>query len=227
MVMVDKITQEQRLLERISEHTGRLTIHGNRVVVEEYIETPYDAFGLVDKQELFHRILGSVANFHWEGRYVGPHHIMWPRENYSGFGLGDRRNIPKQFRGSTSLKMIIPRELHDYLHKITLPPELPSVDVMVRYIREQNDVNRLYDIVRYRGLKHFDMSFEDKEVYRERRLMEELEQLPASSIGLMPDPETLAAMPFTEARQVLRSIARIQGLSNATSSQRAFFRELP
>lgn len=116
--MADKPPQECRLFERIAEYTNQLTIHGNRVVVEEYIETPYNKFGIIDKQELFRRILGSVADFHWEGDYKGPHHIMSPRENYSGFGLGEDRNIPQQFRGSKSLKAIIPRDLHDYLHRL-------------------------------------------------------------------------------------------------------------
>lgn len=94
---------------------------------------------------------------------------------------------------------------------------------MQHYIREQWDADRLYDIVRYHGLKQFDMPLEEKEAYRQKCLLEELEQLPNSSVGLLPNPENLAVMPFVEARQALRSIARIQGLSNARSSQEAFF----
>lgn len=212
-----------RLFERIAQRTDRLEVRGSRVHIREYIETPYDEYGIIDKRALFARIMGSVARFDWEGSYEGPHHIMWPRDFYSGKGYGKKHAIPAQFRGCQSLKVILHRDLHDYTHKITEPPELPSIDVMEQYWREQLEVNHLYSLIRHHGLGDFAMTHEQKEAYRQSRFIEELSKVEEGYVGLLPNLEELAAMPFTEARQVIRSLARIQGLSNARSCQSAFF----
>lgn len=62
-----------RLFERIAQRTDRLEVRGSRVHIREYIETPYDEYGIIDKRALFARIMGSVAGFDWEGSYEGPH----------------------------------------------------------------------------------------------------------------------------------------------------------
>ena len=69
------------------------------------------------------------------------------------------------------------------------------------------------------------MSHEQKEDYRLRRFHELLDEMDDGQVGLMPQREMLARMPLVEARAVIRSLARVQGLSNDPSCQRAFFAE--
>ena len=52
-----KDLRNERLFTRIAEQSDRLLLNGGRVEVVEPIETPYDEFGIVDKKELFRRIL--------------------------------------------------------------------------------------------------------------------------------------------------------------------------
>ncbi len=215
---------QTRLFNRIAQHTDLLRITGNRVAVHEYVDTPYDEHGIVDKQRLFQRILGSVASdFYWDGSYEGPHHLMWPREAYRGARTGAHRNTAMIFRSSQTLRVILPRELHDYTHKITEPPLMPTLDVMEQYNTEQAQVIRLYDTVRFHGLKDFALPHAEKEAFRFGQFHRLLEQMPDGELGLMPDKEYLASLSLHDARQTLRGLARVQGLSNATRCQTAFF----
>lgn len=216
-----------RLFARLAEHTDYLTHTTAGFQLREYIETPYDEYGIIDKRELFRRLLGSVsADFYWGGSYEGPHHLLWPRSYYSGGGARPEQSLSERFRGAPSLRVILRRDLHDWLHEATLPPQIPSRDVMWHHDHEQSQILRLYDTIRHRSLsKIHGMSHEQKEDYRLRRFHELLDEMDDGQVGLMPQREMLARMPLVEARAVIRSLARVQGLSNDPSCQRAFFAE--
>ncbi|QQS22268.1 hypothetical protein IPM09_01860 [Candidatus Saccharibacteria bacterium] len=212
-----------RLLSRLADHSDYVYVVGNRVVVEKMIDTPYNEHGIVDTRELFRRVLGTVSTeYYWQGSYEGPHHIMWPRGWYRQ--KTDGKQIAMQFRNSPTLRLYLPRDLHDFTHKITDPPVPPSRDVMEQYILEQCQVQNLYDIVRFHGLHDLHgMAHDDKEAYRLERFRERLSEMEDGYVGVMPSREFLAALPLHTARQVVRSLARVQGLSNDKASRKAFF----
>ena len=214
-----------RLLVRLASYTDHIELQGGRVVVRSMVETPYNEFGIVDVRELFRRVLGSVASdYHWEGSYTGPHHVMWPKDNYRRSGANHPAML---FRGCATLRIILPRVLHDYTHRITDPPTLPTPDVMQQYYREQCQVQRLYETVRFHGLHDIDyMSHKEKEALRLERFREKLDKMEDGSLGVMPDRAVLAAMTLHEARQTVRSIARVRGLSNDRACRAAFFGEV-
>lgn len=215
---------ESRWVRDLAEHSENLTVVGNRLIVDE-IETPYDEYGIVDKRELFSRIIGSVAADHvWKGSYEGPHHIMWPRYAYQGISPQAFRPKATHFRGSPSLKIIIPRQMHDYLHFVTEPPAVPDKDVMVQYSLEQFNVQRLYDTIRFHGALHLDKHTpEERERIRWETLLDKLDTMDDPQVGLMPEKESIVEAGITYARQALRAIARTQGLSNHPNCQNAFF----
>lgn len=220
--------QATRLFTRLLGYTDTIEQVGAHIRTREYIETPYDEFGIVDKKELLRSVMGSVSTeFYWGGSYEGPHHLMWPRRFYEGDGLSLRKKIPMHFRSSQTLRVILPRDLHDYLHKVTEPPIAPPLDVMEQYYREQAQVLHLYSIVRYHGLKDSPMTHDAKERFRLARLHDELAELEDGVLGVLPNREHLAALPLHEARQALRALARVQGLSNDESCKAAFFDSLP
>lgn len=220
-----KNARNGRLFARLAGHTEYLKPSGAGFRLREYIETPYDEFGIIDKRELFRRLLGSVsADFYWGGSYEGPHHLLWPRSNYTSGSAQPQRPLSERFRGAPSLRVIVPRDLHDWLHEATQPPRVPSRDVMWHHDHEQGQIMRLYDTIRHRSLsKIHDMSHDQKEAYRLQRFHELLDEMDDGQVGLMPPRETLALMPLAEARSAIRSLARVQGLSNDPSCQRAFF----
>ena len=126
-----KNARSGRLFARLAGHTEYLEPSGAGFRLREYIETPYDEFGIIDKRELFRRLLGSVsAGFYWGGSYEGPHHLLWLRSNYTSGSAQPQRPLSERFRGAPSLRVIVLRDLHDWLHEATQPPRVPSRDVM-------------------------------------------------------------------------------------------------
>lgn len=223
--------QERSLLWRLADHTDLLERGPNGVmIVREFIDTPYDEYGIIDRKELFRRLLGSVAShYHWEGSFAGPHHLMWPKAAYSPPNVPNAvASIATCFRGSPSLKVILPRQLHDYLHRITQPPTVPAVDVMRQYALEQQQVSRLYATVNTRSYREqTNLSPQQKEELRRDGLLRKLETMEDGQLGLMPDRNLLAALPLAEARQLLRHRARSLGISAHRAAQRVFFADEP
>jgi hypothetical protein len=219
--------QENTLLWTLADHTDLIQRGANGTVrVLDIIDTPYGDHDIIDRKKLFSRILGSVASeYHWEGSYEGPHHLMWPRRFYYSPVVRKRESDEAaRYRGSPSLKVILPRQLHDYLHRITLPPVPPSLEVMRQYNLEQEQVNRLYNTV---SLKSYslatDLTFEEKEMLRRESLLRKLEVMEDGQVGLMPDIATLAELPVAEIRQRLRHLARPLGISAHRAARRVFF----
>lgn len=59
--------------------------------------------------------------------FTDRHHLYWPRKAY-------RSQLEKRFRGM--FIEVIPRCLHNEIHRTTQPPEKPSPDFM-RYVIER------------------------------------------------------------------------------------------
>ena len=217
---------ENSLLWRLADYSDIIRRGNNHTVtVDEYIETPYDEFGIINRQELFRRILGSVASeYHWEGSFAGPHHLMWPRAAYNYPNI-TRKDTPltTTFRGSPSLKVILPRELHDYLHRVTEPPTMPDLDVMRQYNLEQAQVSRLYTTVYHASYADTPLTEEEKELVRQQRLLDKLETMEDGQLGLMPSRELLANLPLADSRRILRHRALPIGISAHRACQQVFF----
>ena len=219
---------ERSLLWRLADYTDLVERNNSHsITVNEYIETPYDEYGIIDRKLLFKRLLGSVASeYHWNGSFVGPHHLIWPRRAYSPAGTRTpSTKITSDFRESPSLKVTLPRELHDWLHYITPMPTMPDLDVMEQYILEQEQVSKLYGIVRYGGLS--DVSFDPakKELFRHAMMLDKLKTMEDGQVGLMPNREMLSQVPLAEARQILRHLALPLGISARRSCQQVFFKD--
>jgi len=211
-----RLAEYSDLLQRGDKHSVRVTDH---------IETPYDEYGVIDRRELFHRILGSVASeYHWQGSFAGPHHLMWPRHDYNIPGATEiDTQITSTFRSSATLRVILPRELHDYLHRVTTPPAMPGEDVMRQYNVEQDQITHLYDTIRYGSYATLPLDDQQKETLRHERFLKKLDTMQDAQVGLMPDREALAAMTLPEARHVLRHLAMPLGISARHACSETFF----
>lgn len=64
----------------------------------------------------------NVHHFHWIARQYEP-------ARYKG------RTVPNQFRELPSVKGIVPRQFHNVIHNVTLPPQMPKYRDMERHIR--------------------------------------------------------------------------------------------
>lgn len=130
-------------------------------------QTPVTEMGLVDLDQLV--MLGEVtvdSVFDWSSR-TDIHHLQWPRAQY----IDDKLSM--QFRELQGRKANLPRTFHNWLHKLTLPPDLPTREVMHHTVEAEATARALADTaslaMRLTRMK------EVKESAREMRLRELLE----------------------------------------------------
>lgn len=210
------------------EATDLLELQPNgRIYARDLLPTPVDEHGVPRRVELIRQVLGTVATRHiWTGDY-DVHHTAWPGNAYRKVIDRNSERIGSMYRGAGSLKVWTPRQLHNYIHKITEPPTPPPLEVMRQYALEHGQVDRLYDTIKvssYIAVPELaELPFEEQELLRKEAFDRKLDQMHDGEIGIMPDREYLAQLEIAESRNILRSIARVQGFSNASSCQKTFF----
>lgn len=120
---------------------GRIGLE--RFVDRYAVPTQTDDRGFVDYGWLLGYIDSLVSKEHvWTGR-LDIHHLQWEASSYSPVNFADMTNpdgeradptIPHQFRENPFHKLLIPRDMHDLIHLVTLPPEVPEYEQMKRRI---------------------------------------------------------------------------------------------
>ena len=197
-----------------------------RVRASDKIEVPLDEFGIPRRVELMRQVLATLETaHHWTGGY-DVHHLAWERDNYRHIIL-DGELIGASYRGCSSLKIIIPRQLHNYIHLVSEMPPVPEIEIMRQYALEHNQVYRLHDTISldsYVAFPELDrLPHEAKEELRLQSFQRKLVDMEDGKLNVMPDRAELLDLDLKAARQTLRAIARTQGFSNKRSSQRSFF----
>ncbi len=200
-----------------------------RIEVSDKIDTPLDEFEVPDRVELMKRVMGSLSSRHiWTGDY-DLHHVAWPRMNYAHYVDSEGERFGTRYRNAPSLRITMPRQLHEYVHAVTLVPKVPSPDVMRQYALEHGQVGSLYDTIKsYKTdeeIERFGFPKEAGVCARLDSYHEKIEAMEPGVIGIMPDKEYLYNLEIDSARRVLRSIARANGISNSRHAIRAFFGE--
>jgi hypothetical protein len=104
--------------------------------ITEKIETPTDAWGVVDTDQLIRTVMGTVSpEYRWTGK-SDIHHGQWCRADY----VNKQHDVPESralaFRELAPNKIQLPRVFHNWIHAITLPPAMPSPEVMHESVRE-------------------------------------------------------------------------------------------
>ena len=95
--------------------------------IQGKLETPLDSRGLVDLDELVNLGKETVCDdYPWTSVFNDVHHLQWPAASYTQ-SLGEPWH---EFRELVQRKAFIPRQFHNWLHLITLPPAPPSEEVM-------------------------------------------------------------------------------------------------
>jgi len=95
------------------------------------IATPLDDRGLVDIGSLLNEVGSFVdPDYVWRGRF-DEHHLFWFGNLYNSANLFNQNpDLSRKFRGVPLHKIELPRELHDFIHTVTLPVEPPDQEVM-------------------------------------------------------------------------------------------------
>jgi hypothetical protein len=109
------------------------------------IETPTDRLGLVDLDGLVTIARATVhPEFSWHSPFNDVHHLQWFASNYpSDIDLGGAVTM-SDFRELVSRKAYIPRVFHNWIHHVTLPPPVPSIEVMRHCVEAERVAVGLY-----------------------------------------------------------------------------------
>lgn len=139
------------------------------------IETPTDSRGLVVVGELIEQVKAYVApEYAW---HLAPdvHHLYWPRESYVQLQASTQGLIPaRTFREVCANKIYIPRDFHETIHCVSVPPPMPDAAVMQPYIKGWHIARSVFESV--------------QEVIRQERLgKRRLHERPAGLPPLTPE----------------------------------------
>lgn len=106
---------------------------------DERQPTPLDGLGRVDGGAVVRLVLGSLdpAYTSPDGIMVDRHHLQWPRSAYQD----DEQAAA--FRNLSGNSLLLPRDIHNALHRITLPPPLPKVEVMRQSCQAEQALRQL------------------------------------------------------------------------------------
>lgn len=114
---------------------------------KEKIDTPVDARGIIDISQLVTNVKATV-----DSSYVWPdglsvHHLYWPGSAYSH--ENDENAVDASvFRNLPIHKALLPRVFENWLHRITLPPDVPDPEVMQYRIEAWNIAKDLFQSAR-------------------------------------------------------------------------------
>lgn len=217
-------TSNAQSLAPLVEKTDLLVMRSGSVVCPEKIEVPLDEHGIPRRVTLMRQVLDTLNTQHiWTGEY-DLHHVAWPGAEYRELVDSDGTMVGSRYRGAGSLKVRMPRQLHNYVHATTNPPKMPDIDVIRQYGIEHYDADRLYNTIK---LTNYDdkeelacLDFEVQERLRADAYQRKLDAIKPGQLGVLPDLGYLAGLSIQEARPVLRGIVRVQSLSKRQISQR-------
>lgn len=103
--------------------------------IDERIETPLDQRGLVDLDGLIEVVKQTVdPSFNWRSPFNDVHHLQWYSALYHNH---DDPRLAVTFRELVNRKAYVPRAFHNWVHNVTLPPPVPSEEVMRHSIDAQ------------------------------------------------------------------------------------------
>jgi hypothetical protein len=95
---------------------------------DEPIETPLDDKGLVDLDALITVVKETVEpSYKWISRLNDVHHLQWYKSLYHEH---ENPDLAIEFRELATRKAYVPRVFHNWTHRITLPPPMPTEEVM-------------------------------------------------------------------------------------------------
>lgn len=114
----------------------------------ELLQTPLDERGLVDPSALIALMKSTVdPEYKWQSSFTDIHHLQWPDAWYERTD-SPVPDSPHVFRNLAISKLRVPRVFHNWVHRITEPPPLPSDEVMKYRIEAQSVAIALFRQVR-------------------------------------------------------------------------------
>ena len=191
---------------------------------DEKIPTPLDNNSIADLDKLV--VIGKkmvIEGYDWASPFNDIHHLQWP-----GVGYGDE--TASTFRELVQRKAYIPRVFHNWLHHITLPPPVPTEEVMRHTIQAERTaraiastaqlavrLTRMPGIPEHKLLNRLEEEFDNYALYVEnaREVPREFQLLKLHEIEANSVDEMLAANRRLGKLAINHIPVRYRGLSAA------------
>lgn len=111
---------------------------------KEKIPTPVDERGLIDVPQLIDAVKETVSpGYVWASK-LSIHHLYWPEADYPYSRLGEGAVTARTFRNLPIHKALVPRIFENWLHKVTIPSEVPNREVMLHRVQSWNVAKDLF-----------------------------------------------------------------------------------
>jgi len=114
-------------------------------ILDTQLETPVDERGLVDPHQLVELVKSTISpEYEWPNR-LSTHHLYWKGYWY---GFPSAGLQAESFRELPIHRILVPRVFENVLHKVTVPPDVPSEEVMEHRIESWSVAKSLFKSVR-------------------------------------------------------------------------------
>ncbi len=165
-------------------------------------ETPVDDRGLIDVPTLIESVKDTVdEDYEWPSN-LSIHHLYWHERHYDSAFAGP---WARRFRELPIHKAVVPRVFENWLHLVTLPPDVPDPEVMRARVESWGVAEDLFHSVRQAVV------WEKRGRRRAERVQNSLVSLPEEFKGVdVIGKEVLQAILGRHFNGMERHLARLQ-----------------
>lgn len=108
---------------------------------KDKFDTPVDNMGFIDVPMLIQAVKDTVSpDYEWPDR-LSVHHLYWKDEWYSSRFIG---MDAQKFRNLSIHKALLPRVFENWLHEVTIPPDIPDPLLMQQRIEGWAQARNLF-----------------------------------------------------------------------------------
>lgn len=197
-------------------HTDAIQVdESGRVTVQTKLPAPTDEHGIPRPEIMIGRLLSQMTteNYVWTGDF-DEHHLATPKADFTVVRTCDEGDIGSAFRGLACLKIVLPRQMHNFSHQIFELPSRPSVEVMREAVTEVGTARQLQEI--------FNESIPNSPATVSQRVQQmclgalrrKIENIGEPKVGLLPAKETLYSMQLNDLKRTVDALLRVRRFSS-------------
>jgi hypothetical protein len=108
-------------------------------------ETPVDGRGFIDVPVLIQAVKDTIDPEYVWPKNLSVHHLYWKEDWYSSRFMG---MDAQKFRNLSPHKALVPRVFENWLHAVTIPPDVPDPFMMQQRIEAWTQARSLFDSAR-------------------------------------------------------------------------------
>jgi len=204
-------------LAPLSDHTPLIDVNEfGHVVIADKLVAPFDKFGIPRSEIMLSRLLGAMTtkSYVWTGRF-DEHHMATPKADYTVIRPENDGDLGSAFRGIASLKIDLPRMMHNAAHAVFELHPHTNPDVMRTALFEVGQMQSLQGILN-------DHLYEDRdttiinEVLCLNAIRRAIEKMEEPEVNMMPPLGELYAMDLSEIRIALSWSLKTRCLADRT-----------